>query len=343
MEVSIFETVGLPQGCLLSVRAGNTRRQAPVPLSEPLRFPNLPFNAKQFKVDVLRVLGNAKLDIEAQKEVESYTVDMDVGDNIGKVTVGLTIKEEPSLCGKRACELKHFDRQIRSSPVPPTNTPAAPGACEVPAVASEEMFQAVHETRDYAKEHNIPNLVQEMLQYILRERPATPYSEMAAYLQRLAVERGELPRAQSVEAKPAAESKLEAASTASPLRQVGSKDLNEEGAAGDTAKPRQEEDAVELKTTASNTTQLEDDTVGKGAHGGEMRAQAAEPALAADAERSQLEAEHVTLQGQRAELLQELARIEPRGASGEAADSGSGQSQQQLGAACGYAGPKAPV
>ena len=59
---------------MLSIRAGNTRRQAPIPLTEPLRFPNLPFNAKQFKVDVLKPLGSARLDIAGQKELESYEV-----------------------------------------------------------------------------------------------------------------------------------------------------------------------------------------------------------------------------------------------------------------------------
>lgn len=185
MEVSVFETVGLPEGCLLSVRAGNTRRQAPVPLTEPLRFPNLPFNAKQFKVDVLKLLGNARLNIDAQQEVESYTVNMDVGDNIGKVTVGLQVKEEPALCGKRAAELKQFDRNIRS-PESPNTHPAPP-----PPTNSDDLLKAVQDTRDYAKEHNIPNLVQEMLQNVLRERPSAPYSAMAAYLKRIAAERGE--------------------------------------------------------------------------------------------------------------------------------------------------------
>lgn len=192
MEVSVYDTSGIPEGCLLSVRAGNTRRQAPVPLVEPLRFPNLPFNAKQFKVDVLKLLGNARLNIEATQEVESYTLCMDVGDNIGKVTVGLTVREEPSLCGKRAAELKAFDHHVQSPASPSIQeSPATQSACPSPPGTSDEMLKAVQDTRDYAKEHNIPNLVQEMLQNVLRERPAAPYSAMAAYLNRLASERGE--------------------------------------------------------------------------------------------------------------------------------------------------------
>jgi len=50
MEVLVTDAKGLPEGCVLSIRAGNTRRQAPLPLNEPFRFPNLPLNAKNFKV-----------------------------------------------------------------------------------------------------------------------------------------------------------------------------------------------------------------------------------------------------------------------------------------------------
>jgi len=197
MEVSVYDTSGIPEGCILSVRAGNTRRQAPVPLAEPLRFPNLPFNAKQFKVDVLKLLGTARLNIEATQEVESYTLNMDVGDNVGKVTVGLTVREAPALCGKRAAELKAFDRHVQSPASPSLQeSPATLSACPSPPATSDEMSKAVQDTRDYAREHNIPNLVQEMLQNVLRERPAAPFSAMAAYLGRLAVERGEPPHPQ---------------------------------------------------------------------------------------------------------------------------------------------------
>lgn len=268
MEVSVFETVGLPDGCLLSVRAGNTRRQAPVPLAEPLRFPNLPFNAKQFKVDVLKLLGNARLNINATKEVESYTVDIDVGDNIGKVTIGLTVKEEPSLCGKRAAELKQFDRNVRT-PVPDIQSasPSPPGT-------SEDMFKAVQDTRDYAREHNIPNLVQEMLQHVLRERPDAPYSAMAAYLNRLAVERGEPALQPQVQPQPAA--------------------------SGDCEDPQRSQlEAEHLKLQDEKAELIQELAALDSRQGG-----------GDDVQRLQLEAEHLKLQAEKGELLQELSALD---------------------------------
>jgi len=194
MEVSVLSAEGLPEGCILSIRAGNTRRQAPLPLTEPFRFPSLPFNAKHFKVDVLSTHGGGRLDINVGKEEETYTVPVKTVDG-QQVSVGLLVRENPTLCGKRAAELKQMDRGLRSgdetggggtSP----NTPATPG---------EKANQVVRDTREYAREHNLNGMVQEMLQYVLRERPDAPYSFMSAFLRSRGESRGE--KMQAGEAK----------------------------------------------------------------------------------------------------------------------------------------------
>lgn len=179
MEVSIFEAAGLPEGAILSVRAGSTRRQAPVPLSGPLRFPNLPFNAKQFKVDVMQTLGSSKVEINANKELESYSVSVDIGSG-QQARVGFTVREQPSLCGKRACELKQVDKY-------PEGILEEPSPVQLPP----EKARAALDSRSYAREHNIPNLVQEMLQHVLREKPDSPFMVMSEYFKRKGEEMGE--------------------------------------------------------------------------------------------------------------------------------------------------------
>lgn len=187
MEVSIPIIKGLPTGCLLSVRAGNTRRQAPVPVVEPLRFPSLPYNAKNFKIDVLNTLGSARLDIHGHGDVESHSVPITLATG-QEVEVGIQVKEEPSLCGKRAWELKQLD--CGTIPAVNSQDPAKDQTLSVSSMDREKL-QAANETRLYANEHNIPRIVQEMLQWVLRERPQTPFSEMAAYFARKAEESGE--------------------------------------------------------------------------------------------------------------------------------------------------------
>lgn len=277
MEVSVFEADGLPTGSVLSVRAGSIRRQAALPLQEPLRFPNLPVNAKQFKVDVLKSLGTTRLDIDGMDSQASYTVGIDLqdGDEALKANIGFTVREEPSLCGKRASELRQVDRNLRGSyegaggaAARSQSYPAAAAAAQQPAPAAQQPQQplAQHQqhqqqasadkpqrasdTREYARSHNIPNLVQEMLQYVLRERPATPYATMAEFLAKKAVENGE------------------------DLSTVNAGGLPDTGASGSQPMP------VSL--------------IG----------------IQPDVERGQLESEHVALRAERAALLRELAELD---------------------------------
>merc|ERR1719352_756417 len=59
----------------------------------------------------------------------------------------------------------------------------------------DKTSKVARDTREYARDHNLHNLVQEMLQYVLRERPDAPYAFMSTYLKRKAQERGEKPQA----------------------------------------------------------------------------------------------------------------------------------------------------
>merc|ERR1712129_18927 len=123
--------------------------------------------------------ASANLDIAAQKELETYKVPLSLGD--GRVaSVGLRVREEPALCGKRAFELKQIDKL------------GAPTESSSPL--SPEKNKAMHDTRAYAKEHNLTQVIQEMLQHILRERPDAPYSVMASYFKRKAEDMGEQPQ-----------------------------------------------------------------------------------------------------------------------------------------------------
>jgi len=271
MEVSVFDTGDLPEGCILSIRAGNTRRQAPLPLSEPFRFPNLPFNARHFKVDVLHTRGSGRLDITAGGAEETYSVPVLLADG-KEAKLGLTVREQPALCGKRAAELKQLDRSMRVETAVGTVTP---GASPSPG---EKASKVARDTREYARDHNLHNLVQEMLQYVLRERPDAPYAFMSTYLKRKAQERGEKP--QAAEAL---------------LKSLGIGENDEVLSA-----PRR--NVAQEATKASQIVSVES---------------GAEADDAADPERLHLEAEHVSLRLERANLLRELADLEAGALTGQ--------------------------
>lgn len=141
----------------------------------------MPFNAKQFKVDVMQTLGSSKVEINANKELESYSVAVDIGSG-QQARVGFTVREQPALCGKRACELKQVDKN-----------PDGVGEDPQPMQLPPEKAKAALDSRSYAREHNIPNLVQEMLQHILREKPESPFMVMSDYFRKKGEEMGEKP------------------------------------------------------------------------------------------------------------------------------------------------------
>jgi len=278
----VHETDGLPEDAMLSVRAGNTRRQAPLPLTEPLRFPNLPFNAKHFKVDVLKTLGTARLDIHAQKEQESYSVGIDLPGG-KKAVLGLTIREEPSLCGKRAFELKQVDRGLREKDSCPSSTVGLNSVTDGGNSASK----VASETREYAREHNIPNLVQEMLQYVLRERPKAPFAVMAAHMRRKAMEMGEDVAAFEAEfAASAGGASLPSSTVPKGIQEPAPKRLS----SGETAN-----DVVKAALLAADRTLMAADRSSN---------------QDADPERLQMQAEHLALRAERAALLRELAELD---------------------------------
>jgi len=270
----VFDTTNLPEGCILSIRAGNTRRQAPLPLSEPFRFPNLPFNARHFKVDVLHTRGSGRLDINAGRDEESYVVPVTLIDGT-EAKVGLTVREQPALCGKRAAELKQLDRNMR---VDAANSPTVEPITPTPGGASpgDKASKVARDTREYARDHNLHNLVQEMLQYVLRERPEAPYAFMSSYLKRKAQERGEKP--QAVEAL---------------LKSLGISVTNDE-----VWPPSPGWNAGYEATKASS--QIAPVPVESMTQGGDS----------VDPDRLRLEAEHIALRQQRADLLRELAELE---------------------------------
>lgn len=74
MEVSLVEADGLPEGCLLSIRSGSTRRQASVDSKFKLFFPKGGRAGEEVKVDALLPIGTHVLKLEEGKD--QYKMDL---------------------------------------------------------------------------------------------------------------------------------------------------------------------------------------------------------------------------------------------------------------------------
>jgi hypothetical protein len=141
--------------------------------------------------------------------------------------------------------------------------------------AKEKASKVARDTREYARDHNLHNLVQEMLQYVLRERPDAPYAFMAAYLKRKAQERGEKPQDAEI-----------------LLKSLGIGIAEENEVFGSPDKSRSV-----MQEASRTAAQLPLESM-------------SEADRNLPPERLRLEAEHIALRHERAELLRELAELE---------------------------------
>jgi len=72
----VENAVGIPDGSILSIRAGNVRRQGSLPADKPVRFSGTGIlEASPFKVDVFAPLGSARVVLKPKGDL--YTVELD--------------------------------------------------------------------------------------------------------------------------------------------------------------------------------------------------------------------------------------------------------------------------
>mmetsp|Transcript_43818 Transcript_43818/g.80013 ORF Transcript_43818/g.80013 Transcript_43818/m.80013 type:complete len:317 (-) Transcript_43818:49-999(-) len=312
MEVHVAEASGLPEGTILSIRAGTTRRQAPLPVTEPFRFPNLPFNAQNFKVDVMQTLGVARLDLNPLEMGASDLVTLPIPLLDGsEASIQFSVREEPMLCGKRAAELKQFEMMRRDG----TDDENVAGS-------QEEKLRAAMEARAYARQHNLNGVVQEMLQYILRSKPEAPYSMMADYFRSKAEEMGEAIGSPGGNAEWSGGGAAASRGPHAPVRnEVAGVDDGAVGVGGDIVDLPEEllDDGPPLAEATSAVNVLEQALIQEDEASwvaqDSVQALPDNTTAGLDMERLKLEAEHVQLRKERAHLLRELADIEAKQAA----------------------------
>eukprot|EP00927_Polykrikos_kofoidii_P004556 TRINITY_DN11796_c0_g1_i2.p1 TRINITY_DN11796_c0_g1~~TRINITY_DN11796_c0_g1_i2.p1 ORF type:complete len:1149 (+),score=188.94 TRINITY_DN11796_c0_g1_i2:80-3526(+) len=149
MEVSLLEAAGIPDGCLLSIRAGTTRRQAPANADTfSLQFPKGVAFATRFKVDLLAPVGSASLDVNPF--AEDYAVVVPPRDQGGHaINLKLRVREGVFKDGRNR------------------------GRSESPGAARERIL--AEEARVYLEAHGLLPWVQDLLQAVIRDRPDDPW------------------------------------------------------------------------------------------------------------------------------------------------------------------------
>jgi len=146
MEVSVLTNSGLPEGCILSIRSGTIRRQAPVDSGKAFKFPEPLSNPLKF--DLFMPLASGHL--VTRPGEEQYKVDFAEG-------------------GAMNCEL-----QVK---------PSDPSSVANVKSGGEELKKdsSAAGAKEFLEQHSILEFVQAVLHTIITERPKDPYMEMARH------------------------------------------------------------------------------------------------------------------------------------------------------------------
>ncbi|CAE7374475.1 sconB [Symbiodinium pilosum] len=159
MELTVLDYLGLPEGSILSVRSGPTRRQSPLPCSAPFRLPPGPW---PLRIDVLGLLGKS-----------SSHINLTSGEN-GLCRLPLEGKDGQSMsvtfqiCAEGGPRPKTYPVSVGRSRV-------GTGG-EMPAVKKRD---AEADARAYLDTHRLHEFMHGLFELLLRERPEDPYSFMA--------------------------------------------------------------------------------------------------------------------------------------------------------------------
>mmetsp|Transcript_83140 Transcript_83140/g.238872 ORF Transcript_83140/g.238872 Transcript_83140/m.238872 type:complete len:219 (+) Transcript_83140:72-728(+) len=176
MELHVVSTEGIPDGCVLSVRAGATRRQAPVAADRPFRFPTPASEAMPFKVDVLEPVASARLILRPGEELRTdcqYTIPLESAQNPsdgpphqndGKSAPEMSVTIAVAPADDKGDDEKADGGEKRTA----TGT-----------ASSASRHGQANAAREYLDKHNLVEFTQLLVQSVIKEQPDRPYAFMA--------------------------------------------------------------------------------------------------------------------------------------------------------------------
>jgi len=165
MEVSLLQAEGIPEGCVLSVRAGTTRRQACVEGQQPFRlwFPKChPTKVREaVKVDLLANLGSVAFEVRPGAEEYPTTINMRDG-----ASARLKLRFCENTEGAAAAA-------VPPSAPPPVAAGSLPSATGMLSPARRHVIAM--ESSTYLDEHDLFTWIQGLLADLTHDRPSDPW------------------------------------------------------------------------------------------------------------------------------------------------------------------------
>mmetsp|Transcript_101757 Transcript_101757/g.270717 ORF Transcript_101757/g.270717 Transcript_101757/m.270717 type:complete len:334 (-) Transcript_101757:113-1114(-) len=158
LTISFKTAEGIPDGSILSIRAGTKGRQMPLKFDEPFRLPTTKEASSSFKIDIFAQFGKARLTLRPGKYEYTAQIQSPEGLPLGSI------------------DFEARDTSEREKGQQPAAVPRA-------AAGPSRRAQATVLASSYLDQHGLIQYLQGLLQSILREKPADPYQYMIQQLQ----------------------------------------------------------------------------------------------------------------------------------------------------------------
>lgn len=178
MEVSVRDMSGVPGGSILSVRAGNVRRQGPLVANKPMRFSMSPGEACPFTVDLFAPIASSRLTLKPDGGL--YTVPFEPAQGFSLPTSTIELSLGVNSISAATAE---------------NTAPRTPSR-------QQQRLKNVSEAQAYIEKHSLAQYVQNLMQSLLKERPDDPWMYMKRHLDSSRAEAGSGPPPKPI-AKPA--------------------------------------------------------------------------------------------------------------------------------------------
>mmetsp|Transcript_57121 Transcript_57121/g.107316 ORF Transcript_57121/g.107316 Transcript_57121/m.107316 type:complete len:964 (-) Transcript_57121:213-3104(-) len=186
VELRVAHASGIPEGSLVSIRVGSVRRQAPYGADRPYRFQGVGGRTEAMKVDVYAPIAHARLLIETC-EAKSWKQRLDPpnayeangGNNADNMSIDFEILGGDGLkedAGKPPAEHGGYEAiEVQA--------PSRPQSAINLKESSAKRHQIALEAQPYFEEHEILEVMQKLLQALIKEKPQDPYEYMVQVLQ----------------------------------------------------------------------------------------------------------------------------------------------------------------
>eukprot|EP00929_Paragymnodinium_shiwhaense_P077538 TRINITY_DN3992_c0_g1_i1.p1 TRINITY_DN3992_c0_g1~~TRINITY_DN3992_c0_g1_i1.p1 ORF type:complete len:241 (-),score=51.60 TRINITY_DN3992_c0_g1_i1:416-1138(-) len=215
MEVTVCHVENVPEGYLLSLRAGGSRRQAPLLKGQTFHFGSQSTSAAAsldsgtgLKIDILSLEGSTRIAAEDLPQDGGGLVQVNVpvneqqpaapGSDGGPMRVVLDIRctQDGRLCttrvvlkgpGETAVDLPPPVAATEPKPAfePASAAPAAGGAAAAASLQGGQQrtpVQRRNEACSYLADHSIMPFVESMMRTLMTEQPADPWARVASLL-----------------------------------------------------------------------------------------------------------------------------------------------------------------